>query len=104
MVSHSEKKRREKERYLPNVNREEDPVGNWTLSVYDVDNPETTGYMFNWTLTLFGEMDPKFEGTPIHTTIGFHEDKEHEVPVISTTKEPVTKYVSNSSPCSTLIS
>ncbi|KAI8390318.1 peptidase S8/S53 domain-containing protein [Blakeslea trispora] len=64
---------------------EEDPVGNWTLSVYDVDNPETTGYMFNWTLTLYGEMDPKFEGTPIHTTVGFHEDEEHEVPLPSTT-------------------
>lgn len=65
--------------------REEDPVGNWTLSVYDVDNPETKGFMLNWTLTLFGEQDPAFEGTPIHSSTGLHDDKEHEISISPTT-------------------
>ncbi|CEP17954.1 hypothetical protein [Parasitella parasitica] len=71
---------------------EENPVGNWTLNVYDVDNPESKGFMLNWTLTLFGEQDPAFEGTPIHSTIGFHDDKEHEVPITPTTStlKPIT--------------
>jgi kexin len=64
---------------------EENPVGNWTLNVYDVDNPESTGFMLNWTLTLFGEQDPNFVGTPIHVSTGIHEDKEHEVSVTTTT-------------------
>ncbi|KAI8328486.1 peptidase S8/S53 domain-containing protein [Chlamydoabsidia padenii] len=45
---------------------EEDPIGNWTLSVYDEVNTEFTGYMQNWTMTMYGEMDPEFEGKPIH--------------------------------------
>lgn len=65
--------------------REEDPVGNWTLNVYDVDNPESKGFMLNWTLTLFGEQDPEFVGTPIHSSTGLHDDKEHEVSITPTT-------------------
>jgi kexin len=34
--------------------------------VYDEINADSTGYMLNWTMTLFGEMDPAFEGEPIH--------------------------------------
>lgn len=40
--------------------------------------------MLNWTLTLYGEQDPEFKGTPIHTTIGYHEDQEHEISITST--------------------
>ncbi|KAI7862118.1 peptidase S8/S53 domain-containing protein [Spinellus fusiger] len=46
---------------------EEDPVGDWTLMVYDVSHPEKTGQLLDWTLTLFGEMDPEFKDTPAHT-------------------------------------
>ncbi|CAO3594041.1 unnamed protein product [Absidia cylindrospora] len=45
---------------------EENPLGNWTLLVYDEINADSTGHMLNWTMTLFGEMDPKFEGEPVH--------------------------------------
>lgn len=70
--------------------REENPLGNWTLNVYDVDNPESTGYLMNWTLTLFGEQDPAFKGTPIHTSTSIHEDDEHEVSISSTTTKATT--------------
>lgn len=66
---------------------EEDPVGNWTLHVYDVDNPKTSGFMLNWTLTLFGEQNPDFVGTPVHVSTGIHDDEELEVPVITTTTQ-----------------
>ncbi|KAI8079316.1 peptidase S8/S53 domain-containing protein [Thamnidium elegans] len=66
---------------------EEDPVGNWTLHVYDVDNPKTSGFMLNWTLTLFGEQDPDFVGTPVHVSTGVHDDEELEVPVTTTTTQ-----------------
>ncbi|KAG2200660.1 hypothetical protein INT47_005816 [Mucor saturninus] len=62
----------------------EDPVGNWTLSVYDVDHPDSTGFMLNWTLALYGEQDPEFLGTPIHYSSGIHQDEEHELPETST--------------------
>ncbi|KAG0164189.1 pheromone processing endoprotease [Apophysomyces sp. BC1034] len=39
----------------------ENPVGNWTLFVYDVSSPDATGKLVNWTLTLFGEIDTDFE-------------------------------------------
>ncbi|CAO3688258.1 unnamed protein product [Rhizopus stolonifer] len=67
---------------------EEEPVGDWVLSIYDVGNPESTGRLLNWTLTLYGEQDPEFKGTPIHTTIGYHEDAEHEI--TSTVSAPET--------------
>lgn len=57
------------------------------MSVYDVDNPESTGFMLNWTLTLFGEQDPTFEGTPIHLSTGIHKDEEHELPVSTTSTQ-----------------
>ncbi|OAD77937.1 hypothetical protein PHYBLDRAFT_108764, partial [Phycomyces blakesleeanus NRRL 1555(-)] len=34
---------------------DENPVGDWTLLVYDVSHPEMTGNLLKWTLTLFGE-------------------------------------------------
>ncbi|KAI9313429.1 peptidase S8/S53 domain-containing protein [Dichotomocladium elegans] len=34
---------------------QEDPIGDWTLLVYDVSHPEARGKMLNWTLTLYGE-------------------------------------------------
>ncbi|KAI8973037.1 peptidase S8/S53 domain-containing protein [Pilobolus umbonatus] len=46
---------------------EEDPVGNWTLNVYDLNNPDETGHLLNWTLSLFGELDPAKEETPVHS-------------------------------------
>ncbi|CEG80867.1 Putative Proprotein convertase PC7 (Fragment) [Rhizopus microsporus] len=64
---------------------DENPVGDWTLYVYDVDNPESRGFLLNWTLTLYGEQDPEFKGTPIHSTTGFHQDQEHEITVTTTT-------------------
>jgi kexin len=71
--------------------REEDPVGNWTLNVYDVDDVDATGFMLNWTLTLFGEQDPAFKGTPIHLSTSIHEDKEDQVSTtISTTTTTAT--------------
>lgn len=78
-------------------NREEDPVGNWTLNVYDVDNPESKGFMLNWTLTLFGEQDPAFVGTPIHTSTGIHDDKEHEVSIAPSTStvKPIATSLDN---------
>lgn len=54
------------------VYREEDPLGDWSLLVYDVTHPETNGTMLNWTLTLWGEMDPEFEGEPIHDPLAEH--------------------------------
>ncbi|KAI8337628.1 peptidase S8/S53 domain-containing protein [Chlamydoabsidia padenii] len=45
---------------------DEDPIGNWTLFVYDEMNADATGDMLNWTMTLFGEMDRRFVGDPIH--------------------------------------
>lgn len=72
-------------------NREEEPVGNWTLNVYDVDHADATGFMLNWTLSLFGELDPTFVGTPIHLSTGIHEDKEDKVTVSTTaTAKPTT--------------
>ncbi|KAI9272524.1 peptidase S8/S53 domain-containing protein [Sporodiniella umbellata] len=69
---------------------EENPIGDWILSVYDVGNPDSTGQLLNWTLTLFGEQDPDFKGKPIHTTLGFHEeeDTEHEITQTSSLPEP----------------
>ncbi|KAI9305889.1 peptidase S8/S53 domain-containing protein [Cunninghamella echinulata] len=43
---------------------EENPIGNWTLLIYDEHNPTTKGSLLNWTLTLFGELDPNFQGEP----------------------------------------
>jgi kexin len=60
-------------------------VGNWTLNVYDVDDADATGFMLNWTLTLFGEQDPTFKGTPIHLSTSIHEDKEDQVSSTSNT-------------------
>lgn len=74
---------------------EENPVGNWTLNVYDVDNPGSTGFMLNWTLTLFGEQDPNFVGTPIHVSTGLHEDKEHEITVTTTTTATTASHTDN---------
>lgn len=64
-------------------------MGNWTLSIYDVDNPESTGYLLNWTLTLFGEQDPSFEGTPIHNSEDVIHQDDH-VPVSSSTLKIMT--------------
>ncbi|KAG1415661.1 hypothetical protein G6F58_006378 [Rhizopus delemar] len=74
---------------------EENPIGDWTLTIYDVDNPKNTGHLLNWTLTLYGEQDPDFVGTPIHTTIGFHEDKEHEMTITTTTAASTPTDVDN---------
>lgn len=65
-------------------------MGNWTLNVYDVDNVDATGFMLNWTLTLFGEQDPTLEDTPIHLSTSIHEDKEDEVSTTSSTKATTT--------------
>ncbi|ORZ24046.1 peptidase S8/S53 domain-containing protein [Absidia repens] len=56
---------------------EENPVGNWTLLVYDEINADSTGHMLNWTMTLFGEMDPEFEGEPVHRP-GVNHDTSNE--------------------------
>lgn len=38
-------------------NREEDPVGPWTLTVYDRVNATNTGTFLNWKLGLYGEVE-----------------------------------------------
>lgn len=43
--------------------------------------------MLNWTLTLFGELDPDFVGTPVHVASGIHGEEELEVPVSTTTAQ-----------------
>lgn len=67
------------------------------MNVYDVDNPESTGYLMNWTLTLFGEQDSAFKGTPIHTSTSIHQDAQHEIPVSSSSSSTTTKAVTTSS-------
>jgi kexin len=78
-------------RFMSVKHWEEDPVGNWTLNVYDVDHPEATGTFLNWTLSLFGEMDPDFKGTPIHTSTGQHDIKETSVTHVPTPTHTPTK-------------
>lgn len=53
--------------------------------------------MLNWTLTLFGEQDPAFDGTPIHTSTGIHDDREHEVSITPTTStvKPIATSLDN---------
>ncbi|KAI8883750.1 hypothetical protein K501DRAFT_183727 [Backusella circina FSU 941] len=58
---------------------DEDPIGNWTLTVFDVANPKATGRLLNWTLTLFGELDPSFKGKPVNSFMGEHSIKETSV-------------------------
>ncbi|KAI9487401.1 MAG: peptidase S8/S53 domain-containing protein [Benjaminiella poitrasii] len=77
---------------------EENPIGNWTLTIYDVNNPEAKGYLLNWTLTLFGEQDPIFEGTPIHSVDGIHHDNEHEEVHVSTSASSVTTKTMDDTP------
>ncbi|KAI7897501.1 peptidase S8/S53 domain-containing protein [Cokeromyces recurvatus] len=74
---------------------EENPVGNWTLAVYDVDNPEAKGHLLNWTLTLYGEQDPLFKGTPIHSSTSIHHDNEHEEISTSTSTISTTTTIDN---------
>ncbi|KAI8374361.1 peptidase S8/S53 domain-containing protein [Radiomyces spectabilis] len=63
---------------------EENPVGKWSLLVYDVGNPEATGSLLNWTLTLFGEMDPAAdEATLIHHPVANHDTKhDHSTSIV----------------------
>ncbi|KAI8086048.1 peptidase S8/S53 domain-containing protein [Halteromyces radiatus] len=70
---------------------EEDPIGNWTLLIYDEVNAESTGRMLNWTMTLFGELDPTFEGEPDHQPNVNH-DTTNDVPtsIIKTTPKPTS--------------
>lgn len=51
---------------------EENPVGEWTLLVYDMSHPEAKGSLVNWTLTLWGEQDPAFKGEPVHSPLASH--------------------------------
>ncbi|KAI8073114.1 peptidase S8/S53 domain-containing protein [Gongronella butleri] len=57
---------------------DESPLGNWTLMVYDEHNHEATGYMLNWTLTLFGERDPEMKSEPVHLPDAVHETSSDE--------------------------
>ncbi|KAF9091436.1 pheromone processing endoprotease [Mortierella sp. AD031] len=43
---------------------EEDPVGTWTLTVYDRVNPINTGRFLNWKLGLYGEIEGGRPATP----------------------------------------
>ncbi|ORZ03174.1 peptidase S8/S53 domain-containing protein [Syncephalastrum racemosum] len=51
---------------------EENPVGDWTLIVSDGTHAESTGSLLNWTMTLYGEMDPAFTGEPIQRPLESH--------------------------------
>lgn len=52
-------------------NRDEDPIGDWTLRVIDAFNPEQTGSVVHWTLNLWGEMAEDFdpEAQPIASPV-----------------------------------
>jgi kexin len=49
------------------------------LILFDVANPKATGKLLNWTLTLFGELDPSFEGNSTNSFTGDHSIKETSV-------------------------
>ncbi|KAI9322267.1 peptidase S8/S53 domain-containing protein [Dichotomocladium elegans] len=51
---------------------DENPIGDWVLLVYDASHPNQKGIMLSWTLTLWGELDPAFEGEPIHNPLVQH--------------------------------
>lgn len=51
------------------LNRDEDPVGNWTLRIIDAFNPQETGKLIHWTLTLWGEIAPDMTGEPNHRPV-----------------------------------
>lgn len=48
---------------------DEDPVGNWTLRIIDAFNPQETGKLIHWTLTLWGEIAPDMTGEPNHRPV-----------------------------------
>ncbi|KAI9319099.1 peptidase S8/S53 domain-containing protein [Dichotomocladium elegans] len=56
----------------------ENPVGNWTLRVVDGKNPQYTGKFVNWTITLWGELTPGFEGTPVNVPSKMKVQEENE--------------------------
>ncbi|ORZ11236.1 peptidase S8/S53 domain-containing protein [Absidia repens] len=70
---------------------EESPIGNWTLLIYDEHNAKSTGHLLNWTMTLFGEMDPRFQGEPNHQPAVNHD----------TTNENTTSIINTSTPSAT---
>src|SRR5690349_10036987 len=73
-------------------NREENPIGNWTLLIYDEHNPTTKGSLLNWTLTLFGELDPNFQGEP-----NYQPDVNHD----TTNDTPTSALKSSATPTET---
>ncbi|ORX51333.1 hypothetical protein DM01DRAFT_1289941 [Hesseltinella vesiculosa] len=62
---------------------DEEPVGNWSLLVFDELNKETTGQMLNWTLTLFGELEPDFQGEPVHLPDVQHETSNNQTHAVT---------------------
>ncbi|CAO3607531.1 unnamed protein product [Cunninghamella echinulata] len=71
---------------------EENPIGNWTLLIYDEHNPTTKGSLLNWTLTLFGELDPNFQGEP-----NYQPDVSHD----TTNDTPTSALKSSATPTET---
>lgn len=64
---------------VANIDREENPIGDWTLTVKDSTNPDQTGKFVAWSLQLWGEcIDsslardwiPAEEGEPDEEQIG----------------------------------
>ncbi|KAF8985629.1 hypothetical protein BGZ46_003029 [Entomortierella lignicola] len=46
---------------------EENPIGLWTLTVYDRTNPDNTGTFINWKLGLHGEIEGGHDNTQLPT-------------------------------------
>ncbi|KAG0177892.1 pheromone processing endoprotease [Apophysomyces sp. BC1034] len=71
---------------------DENPLGTWTLRIVDGKNPQYTGQFLNWTLTLWGEMAPGFDGEVIHVP-ALHVDDE-----VSTTTSTILSTTSTATP------
>ncbi|KAI9497583.1 peptidase S8/S53 domain-containing protein [Zychaea mexicana] len=80
---------------------EEDPIGEWSLLVYDVSHPDSKGNLFNWTLTLFGELDPNFTGEPVYTPLAGKSNKTTAEPIEDHTDTPIATITTPLSTAST---
>ncbi|KAI8146504.1 peptidase S8/S53 domain-containing protein [Fennellomyces sp. T-0311] len=68
---------------------EENPIGSWTLRIVDGKNPQFTGKFINWTLTLWGEIAPGFEGTPVHVPVPIQDEELVPTPSVGEPLVPI---------------
>ncbi|KAI9029834.1 peptidase S8/S53 domain-containing protein [Phycomyces nitens] len=73
---------------------EEDPVGDWTLRVMDIKNPQYSGSLIQWSLTLWGETDSGFIQMPISPVSSETGDDQTTADPLSTETSQETEYVS----------